>query len=317
MLGRSFDLLQWKLLAPFWLRASVFGFALAPVAFWMMFIGFAVKIPVVPLHAWLPHAHVQAPTAISVILAGILLKLGVYGLLRVCWPLFPGVVADSATFLASLGAVAIVWGGFAALGQRDLKRLVAYSSISHMGFCLLGLAAANPQGLSGATFQCVSHGLSAALLFLVVGILYDRAHHRRVDGFGGIAQIMPNYAMVFLFAAMLGAGLPGLAGFVGELSTLLGGWSNPATQWASLASASGVVLSAGYLLWTVQRVLYGPVRHDDQKGFADIQCHELWAVVPLMFLALLLGLWPALLQNAVGPVGASLSAHMGWTVGLR
>lgn len=315
--GRSFDILHWKLLAPWWIQATVFGMALAPLAFVLMFLGFAVKIPSVPLHAWLPHAHVQAPTAISVVLAGILLKLGVYGLLRVVWPIFPGVVLDHATLLGALGALAVVWGGFAALGQSDLKRLVAYSSISHMGFCLLGLAAANPQGLSGAAFQCVAHGLSASLLFLVVGVLYDRAHHRRVDGFGGIAQIMPKFSVVFLFAAMLGAGLPGLAGFVGELSTLLGAWANPATQWPGLVAASGVVLSAGYLLWTVQRVLYGQVRHPEQRSFPDITSRELASMAPLMALSLLLGLWPNLLQAALGPVSASLSAHMGWVAGLR
>ncbi|MCB9495840.1 MAG: NADH-quinone oxidoreductase subunit M [Fibrobacteria bacterium] len=316
-LARSFDLLHWKLLAPWWSQATVFGMALMPLAFWMMFVAFAVKIPAFPLHAWLPHAHVQAPTAISVVLAGILLKLGVYGLLRVVWPLFPGQVIDSATLLAALGAVAIVWGGFAALGQSDLKRLVAYSSISHMGFCTLGLAAANTQGLSGAAFQCVSHGLSASLLFLLVGALYERAHHRRVDGFGGITQIMPRFGAIFLFAAMLGAGLPGLAGFVGELSVLLGGWANPATQWAAFASASGVVLSAGYLLWTVQRVLYGPVRHEEHRSFKDLSSAELFATVPMVALSLLLGLWPSVLQNALGPVSASLSAHLGWVVGLR
>jgi NADH-quinone oxidoreductase subunit M len=315
--SRDFDLLHWRLLSPWWSAASVFGMALAPLAFWMMFVGFAVKIPSVPLHAWLPHAHVQAPTAISVVLAGILLKLGVYGLLRVVWPLFPGVVAQHATLLASLGALAIVWGGFAALGQRDLKRLVAYSSISHMGFCMLGLAAANPQGLSGAAFQCVAHGLSASLLFLLVGSIYERAHHRNVDGFGGLAQIMPRWSMVFLFAALLGVGLPGLAGFVGELSTLLGGWANPSTQWAAFASGSGVILSAGYLLWTVQRVVYGPVAHPQQKGFHDLTATEIWAVAPLVVLSLLLGLWPSLLQDAIGPFSASLSAHMGWVVGLR
>lgn len=315
--SRSFDLLEWRLLAPWWMQASVFGIALAPLAFWMMFLGFAVKIPSVPLHAWLPHAHVQAPTAISVVLAGILLKLGVYGLLRVVWPVFPGVVFEAATVLAALGAIAVVWGGFAALGQSDLKRLVAYSSVSHMGFCLLGLAAANPQGFSGAAFQCVSHGLSASLLFLLVGSLYERAHHRRVDGFGGLAQFLPRLSGLFLFAAMLGAGLPGLAGFVGELSVLLGGWANPATQWATFAAASGVVLSAGYLLWTVQRVLYGPVRHPQQREWSDLGTVELGAMVPLVVLSLLLGLWPSLLQNALGPVSASLSAHLGWVVGLR
>lgn len=315
--GRSFDLLHWRLLAPWWGAASVFGFALAPLAFWMMFVGFAVKIPSVPLHAWLPHAHVQAPTAISVVLAGILLKLGVYGLMRVVWPLFPVVVHEQATLLAGLGAVAIVWGGFAALGQSDLKRLVAYSSVSHMGFCMLGLAAANPQGLSGSAFQCVAHGLSASLLFLLVGSIYERAHHRNVGGFGGLAQIMPRWSSVFLFSALLGVGLPGLAGFVGELSAILGGWANPATQWATFVSATGVILSAGYLLWTVQRVCYGPVRHPQQREFQDLNATEIWAVAPLVVLSLLLGLWPSLLQDALGPVSASLSAHLGWVVGLR
>lgn len=314
---RSFDLLQWKLLAPYWAQRTVFGFALAPVALGFLFVAFAVKVPSFPLHLWLPHAHVQAPTAISVVLAGILLKLGVYGLLRVAWPLFPAAALHGANLFAWIGAVSIVWGGFAALGQTDLKRLVAYSSISHMGFCVLGLASASSQGISGAAFQCVSHGLSASMLFLLVGCLYDRAHHRRVDGFGGVAQILPRFSALFLFAALVGVGLPGLAGFVGELSSLLGAWTNAATRVAGWVAASGVVLSAAYLLWTVKRVLYGPVRHPEQKSFADLTVAELSALVPLAALSLLLGVWPGLLQAALGPVSASLAGHLAWAAGLR
>lgn len=316
-IGRSFDILQWKLLAPYWANLTVFGFALAPVALAFFFVAFAVKVPSFPIHLWLPHAHVQAPTAISVVLAGILLKLGVYGLLRVAWPLFPTAALDGATLFAWIGVISIVWGGFAALGQSDLKRLVAYSSISHMGFCVLGIASASAQGISGAAFQCVSHGLSASLLFLLVGVVYDRAHHRRVDGFGGLAQIMPKFSWLFLLAAMVGAGLPGLAGFVGELSALLGAWTNPATQVAGWVAASGVILSAGYLLWTVKRVLYGPVRHPEQRAFSDLSVAELSALAPLAALSILLGVWPGLLQAALGPVSSSLAGHIAWVAGLR
>lgn len=315
--GRSFDLLQWKLLAPFWARQSVFGLALAPLCLGLLFVAFAVKIPSVPLHAWLPHAHVQAPTAISVVLAGILLKLGVYGLLRVAWPLFPTAVLSNAGFFAWIGAISIVWGGFAALGQTDLKRLVAYSSISHMGFCVLGLASATVQGISGAAFQCVSHGLSASLLFLLVGVVYERAHHRRVDGFGGLTQIMPRFSAFFLFSAMVGIGLPGLAGFIGELSTLLGAWASAATRLAGWVSATGTILSAAYLLWAVQRILYGPVRHAEQRAFADLTLAETVTLAPLAALSLLLGVWPGLLQSALGPVSASLASHIAWVQGLR
>jgi NADH-quinone oxidoreductase subunit M len=314
---RSFDVLQWRLLAPFWSHATVAGLALAPLGLFLLFVAFAVKVPSFPLHAWLPHAHVQAPTSISVVLAGILLKLGVYGLLRVAWPLFPGAIADHAALLGWIGAISVVWGGFAALGQSDLKRLVAYSSISHMGFCVLGMASASAQGISGAAYQCVAHGLSASLLFLLVGAIYDRAHHRRVDGFGGLAQLMPKFSFLFLFSAMVGAGLPGLAGFIGEISALLGAWTTEGTRIPGWIAASGVVLSAAYLLWTVQRLLYGPVRHPEQKAFADLSATELVALVPLAALSLLLGVWPGLLQAATGPVSASLASHMAWVQNLR
>ncbi|MBK8801258.1 MAG: NADH-quinone oxidoreductase subunit M [Fibrobacteres bacterium] len=314
-LSRSFDMLHWKLLAPWWAQRQIFGIGLAGLCLGLFFVAFAVKVPSVPLHAWLPHAHVQAPTAISVVLAGILLKLGVYGLIRVAWPLFPGAVAQAAWLFGWIGAISIVWGGLAALGQTDLKRLVAYSSISHMGFCLVGLASGTAQGITGAMFQCVSHGLSASLLFLLVGVIYERAHHRRVDGFGGLAQVMPKFSALFLFSAMVGAGLPGLAGFVGELGVLLGAWSADATRLAGFVSATGVILSAAYLLWMVQRVLYGPLRHPEQSAFADLSRTELASLLPLAALSLLLGVWPSLLQDVVGPASASLWGHMAWLQG--
>jgi len=315
--SRSFDVLQWKLLAPYWATRTVAGLPLASLGLFLLFVAFAVKVPAFPLHAWLPHAHVQAPTAISVVLAGILLKLGIYGLLRVAWPLFPTAVMDHAALLGWIGAISVVWGGFAALGQTDLKRLVAYSSISHMGFCVLGIASASAQGISGAAYQCVAHGLSASMLFLLVGVIYDRAHHRRVDGFGGLAQIMPKFSMLFLFAAMVGVGLPGLAGFVGELSTLLGAWTLAATRGPGWVAATGVILSAAYLLWTVQRLLYGPVRHPEQRAFADLTKTEIVTLAPLAALSLLLGVWPGLLQAATGPVSSSLANHMAWVQSLR
>lgn len=311
-LARSFDLLHWKLLAGWWAGRSVLGIGLAGLCLALFFVAFAVKVPSLPFHAWLPHAHVQAPTAISVVLAGILLKLGVYGLLRVAWPLFPASVASAAPVLGWIGAISIVWGGLAALGQKDLKRLVAYSSISHMGFCVVGLASLSIQGVAGATFQCVSHGLSASLLFLLVGAIYDRAHHRRVDGFGGLAQALPVFSGFFLFSAMVGAGLPGLAGFVGELGVLLGAWTSAATRLAGLVSATGVILSAAYLLWTVQRLLYGPLRNPEHRRFTDLSSTELFALAPLAILSLLLGVWPGLLQDVVGPASASLVEHMAW-----
>jgi len=322
---RDFDLLHWRMLWRFWTTQEFLGLNLAAFAFLFFFLAFAVKVPVFPLHTWLPHAHVQAPTAVSVVLAGILLKLGVYGFLRIAWPLFPTVAAAWGGWIALLGVVAIIWGAVAALGQTDLKRLVAYSSISHMGYCLLGLSALTVAGISGCMIQMFSHGLGASLLFLLVGVLYDRAHHREVEGFGGLAATMPAFTAVFMLAAFSSAGLPGLSGFVGELSVILGsiqshagvvaGWGPDAFRWFGIVASTGVILSAAYLLWTVKRVAFGPLRHAEQANFRDLTWHERFSLYPLAILTVLFGVWPHPLLAALGPWARDLSLHVASAVG--
>ena len=205
-----------------WEKVRFLGTSLASFGFLAVCLACLIKVPAVPFHTWLPHAHVQAPTAVSVLVAGVLLKLGVYGLYRIAWPLFPHQAITWAPLIGGIGVVGILWGAWVALGQRDLKRLVAYSSVSHMGWCLLGLAGLTIAGVTGGMVQAFTHGLGSALLFLLVGVIYDRAHHREVDGFGGLAAPMPRYAWILLLACLAGAGLPGLAGFVGEAMALFG-----------------------------------------------------------------------------------------------
>ncbi len=308
---RGFDLrhlaLQWRA----WQSQQFLGMSLAAFGFLAVLLACLVKVPSLPFHTWLPHAHVQAPTAVSVLLAGVLLKLGVYGLYRVAWPLFP---AEAIAWGPTLGVVAVagvLWGAWVALGQQDLKRLVAYSSVSHMGFCLLGLSGLTVAGLTGGMVQAVTHGLSSSLLFLLVGVVYDRAHHRRLDGFGGLAAPMPRFAWILLIGALAGAGLPGLAGFVGEFMTLMasftaGGWF-PALAAAACVS---VVLSAAYLLWMVKRVAYGPLRHAEHATFGDCDARELCSTVPLVALLVLVGVWPSPLVDALRPSCEALVQHV-------
>jgi NADH-quinone oxidoreductase subunit M len=299
---RSFDLRHLSLQADTFVRTPFLGWTLAGFGFLAVLLACLVKIPAVPLHTWLPHAHVQAPTAVSVLLAGVLLKLGVYGLYRVGVPLFPSSALAWAGTLGALGIAGILWGAWAALGQADLKRLVAYSSVSHMGFCLLGLGSGTATGATGGMVQAVTHGLSSSLLFLLVGVVYDRAHHRAVDGFGGLARPMPRFGWLLLLGALAGAGLPALAGFPGEFLVLLGGFTGrgPFPAFAAAACLS-VVLSAAYLLWTVKRVAYGPLRHGEHASFPDCTGRELAAALPLVVLLLVLGVWPAPLVDALRP----------------
>ncbi len=290
----------------------------AAVAFWLLFAGFAVKIPVVPLHTWLPDAHVEAPTPISMILAAILLKLGAYGLLRVSYPLFPAQAADNWFYVGLIGVVSILYGALVALAQRDFKRMVAYSSVSHMGYVVLGLAVMNPTATAGAIFQMIAHGITSAMMFFIVGILYDRAHHRDIPKLGGLWSQMPAYtgwAAVGFFAAM---GLPGLCGFVGELLVLLGvfsaadghgflarqslgrmGVGGPLLWFGSLA-AMAIVLTAAYLLWTFQRVFMGSPRPEHQN-FPRLSGSEKWILVTLGLAAIILGIFPALLLTPLRP----------------
>ncbi|MBI5853577.1 MAG: NADH-quinone oxidoreductase subunit M [Planctomycetes bacterium] len=308
---RGFDVrhlaLQWRAFT----SIDFLGIPLAAFGFLAVLIACLVKLPAVPLHTWLPHAHVQAPTAISVLLAGVLLKLGVFGLYRIAWPLFPEQAIAWGPALGVLGVVGILWGGWVALGQGDLKRLVAYTSVSHMGICLLGLASLTTAGAVGGIVQAVAHGLSSSLAFLLVGVVYERAHHRRVDGFGGIAAVMPRFAKLFLFASLAGAGLPALAGFVGEFLVWMGAFTGEAPFPVLAACAiPSVVVMAACLLSATRRVLYGPLRHPEHAAFADCDRRELAATLPLVVFIVLLGLWPAPLVDAVRPACEALVHHV-------
>jgi len=308
---KSLDLRHLADLWPVWRDAKFLGVSLAGFGFCAVVLACLVKLPAVPVHTWLPHAHVQAPTAVSVLLAGVLLKLGVYGLYRIAWPLFPAEATAWSPALGALGVVAILWGAWVALGQRDLKRLVAYSSVSHMGFCLLGLASATVAGALGGLVQAVAHGLSSSLMFLLVGVVYDRAHHRAVDGFGGLARPMPRFGWLLLFGALASAGLPGLAGFIGEFLVFMGGFT-AARPFPALTAAAvlSVVLSAAYLLWTCKRVAYGPLRHEEHAKFADCDARELAAMLPLCVGLLVLGVWPGPLADALRPSCEALLTHL-------
>jgi NADH-quinone oxidoreductase subunit M len=284
--------------------------------FWFLFVAFAIKVPVFPFHTWLPDAHVQAPTPISVILAGILLKLGGYGMLRACFPIVPSAFHEFAFVLGVLGVISIVYGAFVALGQTDFKRLVAYSSVSHMGYVLLGFAALTEWGMNGAALQMFNHGTSSAACFLVVGVIYDRAHHRDLNGFGGMSQTMPRYWALTTVAFFASLGLPGMAGFVSEFMTLYGAYqsSDPRFQVLVLISVIGIVLTAAYLLWAMQRVFLGKL-NEKYKDFSDINFREVFSQAPLLFLCIFLGVFPFFLLDWMNSSVANLVATLSKTGG--
>src|SRR5262247_2132976 len=274
-----------------WLRSGVIFGQSVPLVIWVaLFIGFAIKIPAFPFHTWLPDAHVEAPTAISVILAGVLLKMGTYGILRINYPMLPVATADLAYwFLGALGAWNIIYGALCAMAQTDLKKLVAYSSVSHMGYVMLGMASFTTQGINGAVLQMFNHGTITGMLFLLVGVIYDRAHHREIEGFGGMAAIMPVYTGVTALAFFASMGLPGLSGFISEVLVLLGVWQKYPVL--TILGASGVILTAGYLLWTIQRVYLGPL-NEKYKSLPDINGREMFTLVPLGAIVILVGVYP-------------------------
>jgi NADH-quinone oxidoreductase subunit M len=265
------------------------------VLLWLgLFIGFAIKVPLFPFHTWLPDAHVEAPTAISVILAGVLLKMGTYGMMRISFPIFPDVTVYFAVPMAILGIVNIIYGALCAMAQSDLKKLVAYSSVSHMGFCLLGMAALTPLGMVGASMQMFSHGLITAMLFFLVGVVYDRAHHRQIDGFGGLGVVVPIYTGYIAFAFFASLGLPGLSGFIAEQMVFLGSFGVFRTL--VIIAALGIIFVAAFHLWALQRVFLGPL-NPKYANLEEINKREMFCLTPLALLVLFVGIWPMTVVN--------------------
>ncbi len=259
-------------------------------AFLLLFVGFAIKVPMVPFHTWLPDAHVQAPTAGSVILAGVLLKMGAYAFLRFSLPLLPEASIAWAPFLMTLSLVAIIYGALVAMMQSDMKKLIAYSSVSHMGFVTAGIFALNYEGIAGGTIQMVNHGLSTGALFLIVGLIYERRHTKAIADFGGLSAKMPVYAMLFLIATLSSIGMPGLNGFIGEFTILLGIFQ-VSKVWAAIA-ALGIIMGAAYMLWLYQRVMFGPCDKPENQALKDLDLREILTLAPLIVLMFWIGLYP-------------------------
>ena len=308
--GYTFSIPELIESAPSALDGSLWwGMSAIKVIWVLLFVGFAIKIPVFPFHTWLPLVHVEAPTAVSVILAGVLLKMGIYGILRINYPMLPDAVFWFAGALAVLGLINIIWGAMCALAQKDLKKLVAYSSINHMGFAMLGMAAviaasglhgenyiAAQAGITGAVFQMFNHGTISAMLFILVGVIYDRAHHRDIDGFGGLARQMPVYAGVAMVAFMAGLGLPGLSGFISEFMCFMGAF--PVFRVIVIISTLGIVLNAAYFLSAYKRIFFGEL-NEKYSGLSEIDGRELFTLIPLAVITLILGVYPGPFLNMI------------------
>jgi NADH-quinone oxidoreductase subunit M len=272
--------------------------------FWAFFVGFAIKVPMFPFHTWLPDAHTEAPTAGSVILAGVLLKMGTYGFVRFSLPMLPDATREYLPFLLGICVVGIIYGGLVAMVQKDWKKLVAYSSVSHLGFCMLGVFALNVNGLNGGILQMINHGISTGALFLIVGLIYERRHTRLIAEYGGLSKVMPVYAVFFMIMTMSSIGLPALNGFIGEFTILAGAFQIPAEVgfsflgvhvggmfWA-VCAVFGIVIGAAYMLWLYQRTMWGALDNPENEKLHDLDAREIATLVPLVILAFWIGLYP-------------------------
>ncbi len=279
--GKSFDVLQ--------MMTTNYPFHLQVILFWAFFAAFAVKVPMFPVHTWLPDAHTEAPTAGSVILAGILIKMGAYGFLRFSMPILPEATKAMAPAMMVLSVVAIIYGAVICLGQTDIKRLIAYSSVSHMGFVTLGIFALNMQGLQGGILQMINHGVVTGGLFLCIGMVYDRTHTRQIADYGGAASVLPVYAALFMVLTLASIGLPGTNGFIGEFLIILGGFTT--SKIMGTLSATGIIIGAAYMLWLYQRVFFMEI-NPKMQGYKDIDLREILTLVPLIFLIFWIGVYP-------------------------
>lgn len=262
-------------------------------------LAFAIKVPMFPFHTWLPDAHVEAPTAGSIILAAVLLKMGTYGFLRFCLPLFPEAVFQLMPLIAILALIGIIYGGLVSAVQNDIKSLVAFSSVAHMGFVMLGIFALNLQGISGSIIQMINHGISTGALFLLVGMIYERRHTRLIEDFGGLAHVMPWYAVGFMIVALSSIGLPGTNGFVGEFLILLGMFKTNMTF--AIIGTSGIIIAAVYMLWMIQRVYFGEITKDENRGLTDINWRERWILIPLIVMIFWIGFYPKPFLKIIEP----------------
>ena len=296
--SHTFNMIKLMVENDFTMAGPILGFAFPKIIFIALFIGFSIKIPMFPFHTWLPDAHVEAPTPISVILAGVLLKMGIYGIIRVNYMILPEATQWAAPVVAIFGVINMVYGAFVCMAQKDLKKLIAYSSISHMGFCLLAMSAFTDQGISGCMLQMWNHGIIASMLFLLVGVIYDRAHHREIERFGGLAQSMPEYAALTGLAFMASLGLPGLAGFISEALCFLGAF--PVFRVLTIISATAVVITAAYYLWTMQRMFLGKL-NEKYKDMEGLKWRERLTLYPLGVIIVVMGFFPMPILDLINP----------------